>query len=107
MPGRIETFNVPGGPGVRVDTAVYAGYNIPPFYDSMIAKLIVRARTRMEAITRMKYALEEFRIEGIPTTVDFHKKILSHPDFIAGEFDTSFIEKMSKEAGEKKTETAK
>ena len=106
MPGRIESFNVPGGPGIRVDTAVYAGYVIPPFYDSMIAKLIVRARTREEAITRMKFALEEFKIDGIPTTIDFHKKILSHPDFVSGNFDTSFIEKMSESTGDKQAKTA-
>ena len=79
--------------GVRVDTAAYAGYVIPPFYDSMIAKLLVRAKTRNDAISKMLNALDEFVIEGIPTTVDYHKKILSHPDFISGNYDTSFIDK--------------
>ncbi|SYZ73850.1 acetyl-CoA carboxylase, biotin carboxylase subunit [Candidatus Zixiibacteriota bacterium] len=94
-PGEITSFHVPGGHGIRVDTAAYAKYNIPPFYDSMIAKLIVRAQTRRQAIEKMKYALEEFIIEGIPTTVDFHRKIFSNPDFIAGNFDTSFIQRMN------------
>ena len=93
-PGVITAFHVPGGHGIRVDTAAYAGYMIPPYYDSMIAKLIVRAPSRREAINKMRYALEEFIIEGIPTTIDYHKKILSHPDFIAGNFDTSFVEKL-------------
>jgi acetyl-CoA carboxylase biotin carboxylase subunit len=93
-PGEITSFHSPGGHGVRVDTAAYAKYQIPPYYDSMIAKLIVKARTRREAIDKMKYALEEFIIEGIPTTIGFHKKIFNHPDFIAGNFDTSFIQKI-------------
>ncbi len=90
-PGKISYLYIPGGPGVRVDTAVYSGYTIPPYYDSMIAKLIVRDRTRTSAINKMLNALEEFVVEGIPTTVGFHKKILSHSDFISGEYDTSFI----------------
>jgi acetyl-CoA carboxylase biotin carboxylase subunit len=96
-PGLIQSMYVPGGPGVRVDTAAYSGYIIPPFYDSMIAKLVVRERTREKAIDKMKNALEEFVIEGVPTTIDYHKKILSHPDFVSGSYDTSFIEKMSGE----------
>ena len=94
-PGEIKSFHVPGGHGIRVDTAAYARYVIPPFYDSMIAKLIVRGSNRIEAINKMKYALEEFVIEGVPTTIAYHKKILSHPDFVAGDFDTSFIQKIS------------
>ncbi len=95
-PGKITSFHVPGGRGVRVDTAAYAGYVIPQYYDSMIAKLIVKARSRESAITKMRFALEEFIVEGVPTTIDFHKKILSHPDFISGIFDTSFVEKISR-----------
>lgn len=106
-PGEITSFHVPGGHGIRVDTAAYAKYVIPPYYDSMIAKLIVRAQTRRQAIEKMKYALEEFIIEGIPTTVGYHKKIFSHPDFIDGRFDTSFIQKMSEGAKVPVTETTK
>ncbi len=106
-PGEITSFHVPGGHGVRVDTAAYAKYVIPPFYDSMIAKLIVRAQTRQEAIDKMKYALEEFIIEGIPTTVGFHKKIFNHPDFIAGNFDTSFIQKMNEQIRQAESELTK
>lgn len=91
-PGKIEVLHIPGGVGIRVEKAVYAGYVIPPFYDSMIAKLIVKARTRKEAIVRMRYALEEFIVQGVPTTISFHQKILSHPDFIAGNYNTSFLE---------------
>jgi acetyl-CoA carboxylase biotin carboxylase subunit len=91
-PGTISAIHVPGGPGVRVDKAVYADYAIPPYYDSMIAKLIVRARTRPEAVIKMRHALSEFVVQGIPTTVEFHQAIFEHPDFIAGKYDTSFIE---------------
>jgi acetyl-CoA carboxylase biotin carboxylase subunit len=107
-PGEISSFHVPGGHGVRVDTAAYAKYVIPPYYDSMIAKLVVRAETRRQAIEKMKYALEEFIIEGIPTTISYHKKIFNHPDFISGNFDTSFTQKFSdsqKDAGAKATKT--
>lgn len=97
-PGKIEAIHTPGGPGVRIDKAVYAGYFIPPYYDSMIAKLIVRARTRKEAIIKMSCYLDEFVIEGIPTTIPFHKKIFSHPDFIAGNYNTSFLELTLQEA---------
>jgi len=92
-PGRITTFHVPGGLGVRVDTHAYATYYIPPYYDSMIAKLIVTADDREEAIARMSRALDEFIIEGVYTTIPFHKKVMKHEKFISGEFDTSFIEK--------------
>lgn len=97
-PGRIEAIHVPGGPGIRVDKAVYAGYTIPPYYDSMIAKLIVRAPTRAEAVIKMRHCLSEFIVEGVPTTIESHLAILSHPDFIAGTYDTSFIEKMKASA---------
>ncbi len=92
-PGRITTFHVPGGLGIRVDTHAYATYMIPPYYDSMIAKLIVTADTRDEAIAKMSRGLEEFIIEGIHTTIPFHKKVMRHEKFIEGDFDTSFIEK--------------
>ncbi|MEZ5358765.1 MAG: acetyl-CoA carboxylase biotin carboxylase subunit [Candidatus Zixiibacteriota bacterium] len=99
-PGKITSFNLPGGHGVRVDTHAYAQYVIPPFYDSMIGKLIVRGEDRGEAIRKTLTALDEFIIEGVPTTIDFHKLILSHPDFASGHFDTSFIEKnLREEAG--------
>ncbi len=97
-PGKITVFHPPGGPGVRLDTHVYAGYVIPPYYDSMIAKLIVRAPTRQQAIRRMLRALEEFVIEGVRTTIPFHRRLLEHPDFQAGRFDTRFLESFRLEA---------
>jgi acetyl-CoA carboxylase, biotin carboxylase subunit len=97
-PGRITNFHVPGGPGVRVDTHVYDQYIIPPYYDSLIAKLITHGNDRDEAIRRMIRSLEEFVIEGIKTTIPFHLKVLRDPDFLASNFDTKFIERfMSKE----------
>ena len=99
-PGQISSVHQPGGQGVRVDTHAYAQYVIPPYYDSMIGKLIVKGRNRTEAISRTLTALDEFIVEGIPTTIDFHKLILNHPDFASGNFDTSFIEtRLRKEAG--------
>jgi acetyl-CoA carboxylase biotin carboxylase subunit len=94
-PGKITFLSLPGGPGIRVDTAVYNGYVIPSQYDSLIAKLIVYGRDRSEAISRMKRALEEFIIEGINTTIPFHKKVLNDPDFIKGEFNTGLAEKIN------------
>jgi acetyl-CoA carboxylase biotin carboxylase subunit len=91
-PGKITTLHFPGGPGVRIDSHVYDGYVIPPFYDSLVAKLIVHAATRKEAITRMTYALEEFVIEGIHTTIPFQKKVMQSEKFRSGVFDTRFIE---------------
>ena len=91
--GRITTFQAPGGTGVRVDSAAYADAVIPPFYDSMIAKLIVKGRDRAEAIGRMKRALEMFVIEGIKTSIPLHRKIFADPDFAAGKFDTHFVER--------------
>ena len=91
-PGTITTFNLPGGPGVRVDTYVYPGYKVPPFYDSMIAKVIVHARTRELAIARMRRALDAMVIEGIKTTIPLHLKIMDDPDFQAGNFSTRFME---------------
>ncbi|MGJ3203860.1 acetyl-CoA carboxylase biotin carboxylase subunit [Geobacillus thermoleovorans] len=91
-PGKIAMYLPPGGPGVRVDSAVYPGYTIPPYYDSMIAKLIVHAPTRAEAIARMRRALSEFIIEGIHTTIPFHIKLMEHENFQSGEFNTKFLE---------------
>ncbi len=90
-PGRITSFHSPKGHGVRVDTHVYSGYTVPPYYDSMIAKLIVRARTRDEAITKMERALDEFIVEGIKTTVPFHQKLMQNEDFRKGNFHTGFL----------------
>lgn len=81
-----------GGLGIRVDTAVYEGYEIPPYYDSMIAKVIVHGKNRKEAIAKMRRALYEFIIDGIDTNIEFQNRILNHKDYIAGEFDTSFLE---------------
>lgn len=94
-PGRITFLSLPGGPGIRVDTAAYNGYVIPSHYDSLIAKLIVYGKDRDEAIARMKRALDEFIIEGIKTTIPFHKKVLNDPDFLKGNFTTGFLEKMN------------
>ncbi len=91
-PGTIADFNMPGGIGVRVDTHCYNGYVVPPYYDSMLAKLIVHAPTREKAIMRMLRALDEFVIEGVKTTIPVQKNILRHPDFISGNFDTKFLE---------------
>ena len=91
-PGEIELFLPPGGFGVRVDSAAYSGYKIPPYYDSMIAKVIAYGSTRDEAIARMKRALSEFYIEGIRTTIPFHQKVLENPVFLSGDFNTKFLE---------------
>jgi acetyl-CoA carboxylase, biotin carboxylase subunit len=93
-PGTITTFNLPGGPGVRVDTYVYPGYRVPPFYDSLIAKVIVHARTRELAIARMRRALDAMVIEGIKTTIPLHLRIMNDPDFQAGNISTRFMEDM-------------
>ncbi len=91
-PGKITEYHPPGGPGVRVDSHLYKGYTIPPYYDSLIAKLIVHAEDRKSAILRMKRALEEYIIEGIKTTIPFHLKVLNNGDFQKGEYSTGFIE---------------
>ncbi len=90
-PGNITTFHSPKGYGVRVDTHVYSGYSVPPYYDSMIAKLICRARTREECILKMERALDEFIIEGVKTTVPFHQKLMNDKKFIEGDFNTGFL----------------
>ena len=94
-PGEITEFVVPLGPGIRVDTHVYPGYVLPPFYDSLLAKVIARGQTREEAIMRMRRALDEFKVSGVPTTIDFHKRLMVEPDFVAGQVHTRFVkEKM-------------
>jgi acetyl-CoA carboxylase biotin carboxylase subunit len=91
-PGKITVLHAPGGHGVRLDTHVYAGYTIPPNYDSMIAKLITTAQTREEAINKMKRALDEFVIEGIKTTIPFHRQLMDEPDYVIGNYTTKFME---------------
>jgi acetyl-CoA carboxylase biotin carboxylase subunit len=97
--GKITAFHEPGGTGVRVDTAAYAEGVIPPYYDSLIAKLIVRGKDRSEAISRMSRALEMFIVEGIYTTIPLHRRILADADFRAGKIDTGFIERFLKKSG--------
>ena len=94
-PGRITSYNAPGGPGVRVDTAVYANYTVPPNYDSLVAKLIVHGRDRKEAMARMSRALEEYVIEGIKTTIPMQQRIFSDPEFKSGLYNTGYLEKFS------------
>lgn len=91
-PGKITNLHIPGGHGVRLDTHVYSGYIIPPYYDSMIAKLITTAQTREEAINKMKRALDEFIIEGIKTTIPFHRQLMDEPDYVKGDYTTKFME---------------
>ncbi len=95
-PGKITFFYQPGGPGVRVDTAACSGWIVPSYYDSLIAKLIVHGKDRDAAIERMRRALDEFIVEGIKTTIPFHKRVFNHQDFIKGEFDTGFADKISR-----------
>jgi len=92
-PGKIDVFHPPGGPGVRLDTHVYAGYTVPPYYDSLLAKLICQGRDRDEAIRRMQIALESFIVEGVTTTIPFLARVMHNPRFQAGEVDTKFIER--------------
>ena len=93
-PGTIRTYHPPGGPGVRLDSHVYAGYTVPPHYDSLLAKLIVHGNTRQEALARSILALEMFVIEGVHTTIPFLIRVLQHPDFQKGDVDTAFLERM-------------
>ena len=90
-PGRITALHMPGGPGIRIDTAVYSGYEITPYYDSMIAKLIAYAPTREEALKKMNWALAEFLVEGVDTNIDFQLKLLRDPDVEAGNYDIGFL----------------
>ncbi|MBE6905475.1 MAG: acetyl-CoA carboxylase biotin carboxylase subunit [Ruminococcaceae bacterium] len=96
-PGVIRALYMPGGPGVRIDSAVYAGYTISPYYDSMIAKLIVFAPTRREAIMKMRWALAEFLVEGVDTNIDFQLSLLHNPDFEAGSYDIGFLDRLMKQ----------
>ncbi|HEX8431196.1 MAG TPA: acetyl-CoA carboxylase biotin carboxylase subunit [Longimicrobium sp.] len=99
-PGQITVFHPPGGPGVRIDTHVYAGYRVPQFYDSLLAKLIVHGATRPEAIARMRHSLASFVIEGVHTTIPFLLQVMDHPGFMAGDVDTKFLERwMAERAG--------
>jgi acetyl-CoA carboxylase, biotin carboxylase subunit len=93
-PGTVTTFHPPGGPGVRLDTHVYAGYRVPPFYDSLLAKLIVHGTNRQEALARMRNALDCFVVEGVHTTIPFLLEVLDHPAFIDGDVDTKFLERL-------------
>lgn len=93
-PGEITSFHTPGGPGIRIDSHVYQRYKIPPYYDSLIAKLICHGKTRMEAIKRLNRALDEFIIEGVKTTIPFHKKLIARKEFIEADFDTGFLERI-------------
>ena len=94
MAGRIEDLHIPGGNGIRVDTAIYSGYVVPSSYDSMIAKVIVHGKDRNEAISKMKSAISEFVVDGITTNIDFLYKILENENFINNNYDTSFINKV-------------
>lgn len=93
-PGRIDLFLPPGGKGIRTDSFIYPGFNVPPFYDSLLGKLIVWGADRDETIKRARRALDEFIIDGIPTTIPFFKEVLHHPDFVSGDFDTHFVDKL-------------
>ncbi|HLS24194.1 MAG TPA: acetyl-CoA carboxylase biotin carboxylase subunit [Pseudogracilibacillus sp.] len=91
QPGKVKSYLAPGGNGVRVDSAVYPGYTIPPFYDSMVAKLITYGKTREEAVSRMRRALDEFMIDGVKTTIPFHRRLMEHDVFVEGDFNTNFL----------------
>jgi acetyl-CoA carboxylase biotin carboxylase subunit len=92
-PGLITAYHPPGGPGVRVDTHIYAGYTVPPHYDSLLAKVIVHGRDRTEALARMGQALDSFILEGVTTTIPFLARVIRHPGFVAGDVDTKFLER--------------
>jgi acetyl-CoA carboxylase biotin carboxylase subunit len=92
-PGTITTYHPPGGPGVRVDTHIYAGYTVPPYYDSLLAKVIVHGSDRAEALSRMTHALDSFIVEGVTTTIPFLQQVIQHPDFVAGQADTKMLER--------------
>jgi acetyl-CoA carboxylase biotin carboxylase subunit len=94
-PGLITAYHPPGGPGIRVDTHVYAGYTVPPYYDSLLAKLIAHGRDREEALARLRQALDTFILEGVTTTIPFLSRVIRHPDFVAGTIDTKFLERES------------
>jgi len=92
-PGKIIAFHIPGGPGIRVDTHVYDGYTVPPFYDSLLAKLVCQGRDRAEAVARMSVALDGFIVEGVTTTIPFLERVMQNPRFRAGDVDTKFLER--------------
>jgi acetyl-CoA carboxylase, biotin carboxylase subunit len=92
-PGRVSRFRAPGGPGVRIDSHLYEGYTVPPYYDSLVAKIITHGTDRAEAVARMRRALGETVIEGIDTTIPFHLEILEDPEFLDGRVDTGFVER--------------
>ena len=100
-PGELTSFHLPGGFGVRCDTHCYAGYHVPPFYDSLLAKLIVFAPTRAEAVQKMAGALEEFTVEGVHTTIPFHRRVMRNDVFKSGNYDTSFLERHYQKDGSK------
>lgn len=106
-PGRLELFIPAGGPNVRVDSHVYSGYRIPTYYDSMIGKLIVWGRTREDALSTMRRALDEMTIEGVKTTIPFQKQIVSHKSFNEGKYDTGFVERFMQESSAKHKEDGK
>ncbi|MDG2481812.1 MAG: acetyl-CoA carboxylase biotin carboxylase subunit, partial [Alphaproteobacteria bacterium] len=93
-PGRIGTYHVPGGMSVRVDSALYAGYTVPPTYDSLIAKLVVHGRNRNECMMRLRRALEEFVIDGIDTTIPLHQALIANQDFANGDYDVKWLERL-------------
>ena len=93
-PGTVSDYHAPGGLGVRVDSGLYAGYRVPPHYDSLIAKLIVSGQTRNECLMRTRRALEEFVIDGISTTIPLHQRLIAEPDFIDGQYDIHWLERL-------------
>jgi len=103
-PGEVTAVEVPGGPGIRVDTAVFAGYEIPPFYDSMVGKLIAYGTDRDEALARGRRALEEYRLEGIKTTIPLHLRLIDDEAFLSGEYDTGYLERLLGEEGSSQRE---
>ena len=103
-PGKIEALNIPGGPGIRIDSAVYQGYTITPFYDSMIGKLIVHGKNREEAIAKMTWALSEFIVDGVATNVDFQLKLIRRPEFLEGNYDNGFLNRTDILADERSKE---
>jgi acetyl-CoA carboxylase biotin carboxylase subunit len=98
-PGKIEIVHFPGGPGIRIDTHIYSQYHIPPYYDSLVAKLIAHGKNRDEAIARLRRSLDEFIIEGIKTTIPFHRALIDQEEFISGKFDTGFLERINLKKG--------
>ena len=93
-PGKVTAYHPPGGPGIRVDSTVHTSCSVPPYYDSLIAKVIAHGVDRQEALDRLNRALDVFVIEGIKTSIPLHKKIINLPDFVQGQFDTAFLEKL-------------